>query len=67
MKYCCYDLIIMNMDVEEACKVGKDIYDCEIWIFMKCEKYTNFGEMMNYRMIACKWLMFMIMWWIMID
>jgi hypothetical protein len=54
MKYCCYDLITMNMNVEEACRVGKDIYDCEIWIFMKCEKYTNFGEMMNYRMIACK-------------
>jgi len=56
MKCCCYDLITVIMNVEEACRFGKDVYDCESWIFMKCEKYTNFGEVMDYCMIAHKWL-----------
>jgi len=30
MKYCCYDLIIVNMNVEETCRFGDDIYDCEM-------------------------------------
>jgi len=30
MKCCCYDLINENMNVEEACRFGKDTYDCEI-------------------------------------
>jgi len=38
MKCCCDDLINVNMNVEEACRVRKDDYDCEIWIFMKCGK-----------------------------
>jgi len=56
MKCWCCDLITVDMNVEETCRFGKDIYDCKIWIFMKCEKYTNFGEMMNKGLIACKWL-----------
>jgi len=26
------------MNVEETCRFGNDVYDCEIWIFMKCGK-----------------------------
>ena len=32
------------MNIEEACRFGMNVYDCEIWIFMKCEKYTNFEK-----------------------
>jgi len=44
MKYGCYDLITVIMNIEEACRFGMNVYDCEIWIFMKCEKYTNFEK-----------------------
>jgi len=27
----------------------------------------DFGEMINYGMIACKWLYAQIIWWIMIE
>jgi len=26
------------MNVEETCRFGKDVYDYESWIFIKCEK-----------------------------
>jgi len=38
MKCCCDELIIVKMNVEEAYRFGKDVYDCVNRIFMKCGK-----------------------------
>jgi hypothetical protein len=46
--------------MEEVCRVDNDVYDCNLAFDEICknrrtlEKYTNFGEMLNYGMIACK-------------
>jgi len=60
MKCCCYDLITVNMNVEEACRFCKDIYDSEIWIYMKCEKIEELWQNDELRhdslqMNLCSW------------
>jgi hypothetical protein len=63
---CCYDLIIVIINVKEACRFGEDIYDSETWIFMKCEKWTNFEKIDelwqnddlrhdSFQMTVCSW------------